>query len=406
MSNEDILLPVERAGLMFRNPFIVASGPASKNIDQIVRAEGSGWGGISIKLTFDPEPYISRNPRYLWLRDRGIHIFTLETRLKLDEGLRLVEEGRRRTQEIVIFANITYSGEGGPWGWVNMARKFESAGAHAIELNFCCPNMSFNLDAMGGGDGSRPSSGASLGSNPEVVRSIAGAVKGGVGIPVFAKLTPEAGNIGDVARAAISAGADGVCGTGNRLGVPPIDIYHPERTAYRLQGGTSLGCISGPWLKPLALRDVLQMRRALGPEPTIVGTGGVRNFRDAVEMAMVGADLIGICTEVMLRGFDILHRIVRDTKKYLSEVGKDSFAEIRDLAIPGFKTAEELIVLPGRARVIGELCNGCGACARIAHCRAIELINEKAVVDAERCIACSTCVDICPRDAIEMVEGV
>jgi dihydroorotate dehydrogenase/Pyruvate/2-oxoacid:ferredoxin oxidoreductase delta subunit len=400
---KDIVMPIETAGLTFKNPFIVASGPASKDVSQLIQAEKSGWGGVSIKLTIDPEPYISRNPRYRWLDDAGIHIFSLEKRLNLEQGLRLVEAGRAQTKDLILFANITYAGEKGLDGWLELARKFETAGAHAIEINFCCPNMSFNLDVIGENKEGRPSTGASLGTNVEVVKMITQAIKGTVNIPVFAKLTPEAGNIGEVATSAVNAGADGVCGTANRLGVPPIDIYNPAKIAYRLQEYTSLGCISGPWLKPLALRDILQMRTAIGPEHTIIGTGGVRNCVDAVEMGMVGADLIGICTAVMLLGFDILPRIMRDLNRYLQETGRNSFADIRDVALPYFKTAAELTVIPGYARVINENCVACGFCTRIAHCNAIEIIDEKAVVRRDKCLGCSTCVDICPRDAIEMV---
>ena len=402
-SDNDVLIPVEKAGLSFRNPFIIASGPASKTISQIQKAERSGWGGVSIKLTIEPEPYINRNPRYSWLDESGIHIFTLESRLNLQQGLRLVAAGRQKTKELILFANITYTGEKGLQGWADMAKKFEDAGAHAIEINFCCPNMSFNLDAIGKTKAGRPATGASLGSNPEVEAAITKAIKECVHVPVFAKLTPEAGNIGEVALAAVDAGADGVCGTANRLGVPPIDIYHPEKSLYRLQEGTSLGCISGPWLKPLALRDVLQMRQAIGEEATIIGTGGVQNFEDAVEMALVGADLIGICTAVMTKGFDILPALVKDVKKYLRETGRDSFSEIRDRALPYFMSAAELTLIPGYALVMDEKCVGCKLCAKIGHCCAIEIIEKKAVIKREECLGCSTCVDVCPKNAIEMV---
>ncbi len=400
---EDIVMPIKAAGLTFKNPFIVASGPASKDVRQIVQAEQAGWGGVSIKLTIDPEPYINRRPRYRWLDDVGIHIFTLEERLNLEQGLKLVESGRKHTTNVILFANITYSGDKGLDGWSELAKKFEDAGAHAIEINFCCPNMSFNLDAVGQEKTDRPSTGASLGSNVEVVKMITRAIKENVNIPVFAKLTPEGGNIGAVAKGAVDAGADGVCGTANRLGLPPIDIYNPENIIYRLQRNTSLGCISGPWLKPLALRDVLQIRMAIGPDHTIIGAGGVQNFADAVEMGMVGADLIGICTEVMLKGFDILPKIMRDLREYLRETGRHSFADIRDCALPYFKTATELTMISGYAHIIEENCTGCGLCARIGHCHAIEILDKKAVVIQEECLGCSTCADVCPKNAVEMV---
>ena len=402
---EDTLMPQELGGLKLRNPFIVASGPTSKNVEQLIEAEAIGWGGISIKLTFDPEPYINWNPRYRWLPELGYHIFTAEKRLNLKEGLNLVEEGRKRTKEIIIFANITYSGDKGLRGWAELAKKFEEVGAHAIEINLCCPNMSFNLDEIGEKEEDTPSTGASLGSNVKVVKAIVRAIKEQVKLPVVAKLTPEGGRIGEVAKGAIEAGADAVSGTANRLGVAPIDIYQLEKPIYHLQRGTSLGCLSGPWLKPLALKDVLQMRKSIGPKPSIIGTGAVQNFQDAVEMVMVGADFIGICTEVMVRGFGILPKIMKDLKEYLKKVGKDSLSQVRDSLLPHFKTAEEISIIPGFAWVDVNRCNGCGNCLKIGHCYAIEIKDKRAHIRKDLCLGCGTCSDICLEHAIIMKKA-
>ncbi len=222
---------------------------------------------------------------------------------------------------------------------------------------------------------------------------------------MVAKLTPEGGRIGEVARAAVEAGADAVSGTANRLGIPPIDINRPETLAWRLQRGNSLGCLSGPWLKPLALRDVFQMRTAIGPAPVLLGTGGIRDFRDAVEMCLVGADFFGVCTEVMLRGYALLARILRDLRAYLKETGRGSLSQARDAALPHFRSSERIETLPGHARVDAAACTGCGTCARIAHCGAIRIAKRKASIDREACRGCSTCVDVCPEGALAMVES-
>jgi len=397
-------LQVEVAGLKFRNPFIISSGPASKSVEQLIQAEEVGWAGVSIKLTFDPYPYINLPPRYRWLKDLGIHIFSAERRLVLKEGLKLVEEARKKTKEIIIFANITYSGDKGLSGWAKMAKDFENSGSHAIELNFCCPNMSFNVEEVELNKSDNLRTGASLGLIPEEVESITKAVKSVVKIPVFAKLTPEGGNIVEVARSAIKGGADGITGVGNRLGMPPLDIDNPAQSIYRLQEGISLGCISGPWLKPLALKDVYQMRVGIGPNFPIIGTGGITNYKDSIEMTMVGADLIGICTEVMLKGFDILPKLIRDTTDYLIKHGKKSFKEIRDSALIYFKPVDKLNIINGYAEIDPNKCSGCGLCERIAHCHAIKLVDKKAIVKIEDCLGCSTCVDICPKKAIKMVR--
>ena len=198
-------IPVAVAGLSFRNPFVVASGPTTKTVEQLVAAERHGWAGVSTKLAIDPAPYISRSPRYHWNAKRRLHSFTAEKRLTADEGLALIDQGRRRCRELILLANITYAGPDGLEGWRKLARRFEAAGAHAIELNLCCPNMSYNLDVGGKDPADRPASGASVGQDPTAVAGIVEAVCGAVAVPVFAKITPEGGRAGVVARGAFAA---------------------------------------------------------------------------------------------------------------------------------------------------------------------------------------------------------
>ncbi len=400
----EILMPIQWAGLTLRNPFVVASGPTNKTVSQLIEAEQHGWGAISTKLVIDPEPYISRKPRYRWITEQheNYHMFTLESRLNMDEGLRLVEEGRKKTKELILFVNITYEGPDGQDGWAQTAKKFEAAGAHALELNFCCPNMSFNLDTLGEEKADREQTGASIGSSPPLVEKLTKLVKEAVSIPVCVKLTPEANTIGPASKAAADAGADAVCGTANRLGVPPLDIYNLDNVVYRLQKDLSLSCMSGPWIRPLALRDVLQMRQCCGPDATVIGTGGVRNFQDAVEMVMCGADLVGICTEVMLCGFGILPRIMRELGVYLNQMGKTHLSELRDIVLPYFKTSQDVVSYEGYAKVDPEVCTLCGMCVEIGHCIAIEMGEESVIIHREDCTGCSTCMDICPVGAICM----
>jgi dihydroorotate dehydrogenase len=130
-------------------------------------------------------------------------------------------------------ANITYAGDAGVSGWVNMAKKFEEAGADVVELNMCCPNMSYNLETTSGG--SRHASkqtGASMGQHADESSRIVEAIKGAIGIPLFVKLTPEGGHIAQIAKALYEAGADAVGGTGNRLGIPPIDLNDPGKAFF------------------------------------------------------------------------------------------------------------------------------------------------------------------------------
>jgi len=336
----------------FRNPFFVASGPTTRNLKQLQKAEECGWGGASIKLTIGPEPYINRDPRYGWFADKGIFAFTAEKRLTPDQGLKLVEEARTHTSELIIMANITYAGEKDvKEGWGELAIQFENAGAHIIELNMCCPNMSYNVELSNKSDINGPKTGASLGQNAEVVSHIINVVKECVSIPVFVKLTPEGGCIAEVAKASLEAGADAVGGTGNRLAIPPFDIYHPGTSPYALQKELSLSCFAGEWIKPLALRDVYEIRKLVGQGPIITATGGIRNFRDVVEMTLMGANLYGICTETIISGFNFLKKIIDDLRLYLNEMGYTSLNDIRGTIVDELKSAKTVTLSQGHARI-------------------------------------------------------
>ncbi len=400
---DDTRLALEVGGLRFRNNFVVASGPTTKWVEQLVAAENAGWAGASLKLAFDPEPYISLPPRYRFFKNQTYHAFTAEKRLTFAESLKLLEEGRGATKNLLLFANITYAGDKpGLSGWEDMAKAAEAAGAHAIELNMCCPNMSFNVTLS---ETERTEqTGASMGQKAELVGAVAGAVVQAVSIPVFVKITPEGGRIADVAQACYDKGAACVSSVGNRLAIADFDVENIAQGPYRLQDEQTLACFSGPWLKPLALRDVYEIRRKAGEKHFILGTGGIAGWRDAVQMMMCGADLIGVCTETMLKGFDFLPRWLSSIQDFMQRHGYTSYRDFRDAAAKRITSADCLTLHTGYAVVDKEKCIGCGLCEQIGHCDAITMVDKKSVIDKNKCQACSTCVDVCPTKAISMVD--
>jgi len=404
MKDDLFYLPITVGGVELKNPFVVASGPTVKRVDQLELAERSGWAAASTKLTLNPAPYINYEPRYRWLKREKLHIFTAEYRLNMEEGLRLVEEGRKKCKELVVIANYSYVNPDLE-GWQDAARRFEAAGAHMLELNFCCPNMSFNVDVSEReSKESRPSSGASMGQDENSVRLVIEKTREVTRLPLIAKITPEGGRIAEVSKAAFEAGASAVSSVANRLGIPPIDIWNYKKPIYNLQGQNTMACLSGPWIKPLALRDVFEIRNGVGPAPVIIGTGGIASMEDAVQMLMCGADVIGVCTETMLSGFSFLEKWMRSLKDYMKKMGFQTYRDIRDLLLQEIKPATELTIWAGYAQVDPEKCNGCGLCGEIGHCNAIVLTDEVAWVDPQLCQGCSTCIDICPKKAILMTE--
>ena len=347
----DFDLPVEVCGIKFRNPFFVSSGPTTMLLSQLKRAAEYGWAGASCKLTFDPPPYINRRPRYGWDPTQHLLYFTAEKRLKLDEACRLIEQARKEIKNFVLFSNFTYS-EDDIEGWVNMARKFEAAGAHINELNMCCPNMSFNVELAEDPTKAQHKTGASQGQDPKALRAIISAIKQETKIPLCVKLTPEGSQQHLIAKICYDAGADMVCGVGNRLALTQIRMDEPGKSDIYLQEEQGMYCMNSQWLKPLALRDVYMMRRMVGPEPVILGTGGVTTWEDAVEMILAGANLVGVCAATILYGFGFFPDLFRDFRKYMEEKKIAHPKAMRGKIVSKVTTAPELTLYEGYARLI------------------------------------------------------
>lgn len=345
----DFDLPVEVSGVKWRNPFFVSSGPTTSTLQQLIKAAECGFGGASCKLTFDPPPYINRRPRYGWDPEQHLLYFSAEKRLVLDEALRLIEAGRKQIDNFVLFSNFTYS-EPGVEGWVNMAKKFEEAGAHINELNMCCPNMSFNVELAKDKGSESHQTGASLGQQELAIREIIRAIKAETSIPLCVKITPEGGRQHIVTQVCFDAGADMVCSVANRLALAAMRVDQPGRSTIHLQEEQGMYCMNSYWIKPLALRDVYMMRKTVGPEPKLLGTGGVTTWQDGVEMMMAGADLVGVCSATIIYGFSFFPEFFRGFKQYMQEMGYKQPSDMRDKVIPSIRSAPELTIYEGYAK--------------------------------------------------------
>jgi len=217
---------VNYAGIEFKNPFVVASGPASATIDQIKMAEDCGAAAVSTKLTFSKVPFKGKLRTYSVPGE--VMVMPIDRRLDEAEGLELVRKAREQTS-LVIFANMSDPGTDMD-KWCDLAKKFEQAGAHIIETNFCCPNIGLASYQLGRGVRPEFLVGGSIGQRPELSGSITRELKKVVKIPVVNKITPTALNMADVAVACEEAGADGIAlFGGTSLAAPPVDIYNGGR---------------------------------------------------------------------------------------------------------------------------------------------------------------------------------
>jgi len=157
--------------------------------------------------------------------------------------------------------------------FVKVASAMASAGVPAVELNLSCPNLDGHLFAL----------------DARLSAEVVAEVRRKVSVPVSAKLSPNSEDIVAVAAACADAGADWVVLTNTVWGAA-IDLVTGRP---RLSG--TVGGFSGPPLKPIALRCVIEVHRAL-PDLPIIGCGGVANGDDAVEYLLAGASAVGIGT--------------------------------------------------------------------------------------------------------------
>lgn len=158
--------------------------------------------------------------------------------------------------------------------FVELAERIEAAGgASALELNVSCPNVSGGVD---------------FGIDPELCRQVVSGVRKHCQLPILAKLTPNVARIADIARAAADGGADAVCCINTLLGMA-VDW----RKAKPLLGN-KLGGLSGPAIKPVALRCVYQVAQAV--KIPVVGIGGIATLDDVMEFLAAGASSVQIGT--------------------------------------------------------------------------------------------------------------
>jgi dihydroorotate dehydrogenase (NAD+) catalytic subunit len=188
------------------------------------------------------------------------------------------------------------------------SRLSDAAGVTAIEVNLGCPDAS--------------SAGRPFALDPGAAGQVVAAVRGSAryDIPVFAKLSPEVTDIAAVARACVSAGCDGL----SMINTVPGMVIDPVSFRPALAGLS--GGLSGPAIRPVAVRCVWQVREAL-PDVPIIGMGGVRTGRDALELLLAGACLVAVGT-VLFHDPSACSRIQRELEEELVARGVDRVSEI------------------------------------------------------------------------------
>ncbi|MCW4034529.1 MAG: dihydroorotate dehydrogenase [Candidatus Bathyarchaeota archaeon] len=190
--------------------------------------------------------------------------------------------------------------------YAQVARKAQTIGADAVELNVSCPHVE--------------KAGAQIGSDPQLLSEIVEVVADNVTIPVIVKLTPNVTNITEIAKVSQNAGADAITAI-NTLKAMAIDTETGRPILANKFGG-----LSGPAIKPIALRCVYDIYNAV--DIPVIGCGGISNWQDAVQFIQAGASALQIGTAVAFQGLDVFSKITKGVEKYLKSKG---FSNIKEL---------------------------------------------------------------------------
>src|SRR6266852_1200130 len=207
-----------------------------------------------------------------------------------------------RTLPTAIVANIAGETED---QFVEMAAKIgKESGLAGLELNLSCPNVSGGLD---------------FASGPKLTHKIVADVRRVCPLPIVAKLTPNVTDIVPIAQAAADAGADAVSLVNTFVGMA-VDWRRRKPILGNVTGG-----LSGPAIKPLALRLVWQVARKV--RIPVIGIGGIATLDDVMEFLVVGASAVQLGT-VTFYDPTAAQRIVKELPGALSQIQAGSIREV------------------------------------------------------------------------------
>ena len=185
-------------------------------------------------------------------------------------------------------------------------------GVDALEMNVSCPNVK--------------KGGVEFGTVPSVLKELVTLCRAVIKKPLIIKLTPNTGDIVGLARAAMEGGADGLSII-NTISAMAVDA---RRRKPRI--ATTFGGLSGPAIKPVALRMCWQVHRAL-PEVPISGIGGVQTGEDVVEFLLAGATTVQVGTQSFVEP-NAADRILRELEQFMRD---ERVEDVREL-IGGLQT--------------------------------------------------------------------
>jgi dihydroorotate dehydrogenase (NAD+) catalytic subunit len=295
--------------LTLKNPVLVASGAFGYGREYRDFYDLSRLGGVMVKGTTllpragNSPPRIAETPAGLLnsigLQNPGVdEVISVELPWLEAAGVTVIVNIAGQTQE----------------EYAEVARRLDDApGVAGLEVNISCPNVSRG--------------GIAFGTDPAAAAGVVGAVRRATRLPVIVKLSPNVTDIGAIAVAVEEAGADVISLINTLVGMV-IDI---ERRRPLL--GNTVGGLSGPAIRPVAVRMVWEVARRV--RVPIIGMGGVATAADAIEFILAGAAAVAVGTALFADPMAPL-KVIDGIEAYLRRHGHWRLCEIVGAANPGF----------------------------------------------------------------------
>ena len=296
-------LEVTVAGITFQNPIILAAGTAAygREIADVMPLED--LGGFVTKAVSMEERHGAPAPRVADFEGGMINAVGLANpgvEKVLAEDLPWIAAHVRRPRVLV---NVV-GREAGDFGRV-VERMDGAPGYQGFELNVSCPNVK--------------QGGMEFGADPVALAEVVRGARSATTKPLFVKLSPTLPKVGDAARCAVDAGADGITVVNTIPGLV-IDVEHRRPVL-----GFGSGGVSGPGLLAVGLLAVRRVRQAVAVP--IIGAGGVQHATDVVQYLMAGANLVAVGTAGMADP-KLPARLVRDLGRWCDAHGVARVADL------------------------------------------------------------------------------
>lgn len=299
-------LSVELAGLKLRNPVIPASGCFGFGREYAGYYSLDKLGAIAVKAT-TLEPRLGNpTPRVAEVKAGMLNAIGLANpgvEKVLAEDLPWLA-----TQNVPIIVNV--AGETVEQYCEVTERLSESGMVQGIELNVSCPNVK--------------AGGITFGVDPVILEDLVAKVRRVCSIPLFVKLSPNVSDIVELAHAAEQGGADGLSLINTLIGMR-IDTRTRQPVLANKTGG-----LSGPAIKPVAVRMVYQVAQAV--KIPIIGMGGIYTGLDAIEFIMAGATAIMVGTANFTNPF-ACPQIITEIAEFMEQENIKNLSEIRGCAL-------------------------------------------------------------------------